>query len=91
MTTTIRQKEVSPALIEQEIEQSNVDWYELVKEARVRKFGGALPTGPMEKIDKSDIFSTRDMRWIRYLKHQVNHFCKFWLCSTGGANGMVIK
>lgn len=45
----LRQKGFPPALIEQEIEQSGVDWYELAKEARVRKFGDALPTEPKEK------------------------------------------
>ncbi|MBE5254401.1 regulatory protein RecX [Mixta mediterraneensis] len=45
----LRQKGFPPALIEQEIEQSDVDWYELAKEARVRKFGDALPTEPKEK------------------------------------------
>lgn len=45
----LRQKGFPPVLIEQEIEQSDVDWYELAKEARVRKFGDALPTDPKEK------------------------------------------
>ena len=45
----IRQKGFPPGLIEQEIEKSDVDWYELAKEARVRKFGEALPDDPKEK------------------------------------------
>lgn len=60
----IRQKGFPQELIEQEIEKSDVDWYLLAKEARARKFGDTLPADPKEKINKSDIFSTRGLRWI---------------------------
>jgi regulatory protein len=45
----LRQKGFPPALIEQGIGQSDVDWYEQAKKARVRKFGDALPIDPKEK------------------------------------------
>lgn len=45
----LRQKGFSQALIEQEIGKSEVDWFELAKEARVRKFGDAPPADPKEK------------------------------------------
>ncbi|MBB1585141.1 regulatory protein RecX [Serratia sp. OS31] len=45
----IRQKGFPAALIEQEINNSEIDWYLLAKEARVKKFGEALPSDPKEK------------------------------------------
>jgi len=45
----LRQKGFSQALIEQELEKSNIDWYALAKEARVRKFGEMLPTDTKDK------------------------------------------
>lgn len=54
----IRQKGFPPGLIEQEIEKSDVDWYELAKEARVRKFGEALPDDPKEK--------NKQIRYLQY-------------------------
>lgn len=54
----LRQKGFPRALIEQEIKHSDVDWYELAKEARVRKFGDALPTDPKEK--------NKQIRYLQY-------------------------
>ena len=45
----MRQKGFSPALIDQEIDNRDIDWYQLAKEARFRKFGDALPSEPKEK------------------------------------------
>jgi regulatory protein len=45
----MRQKGFPAVLIEQEIDKSEVDWYQLAKEARFRKFGDALPSEPKEK------------------------------------------
>lgn len=45
----MRQKGFPAALIEQEIDKSEVDWYQLAKEARTKKFGEALPADPKEK------------------------------------------
>ncbi|STW38650.1 Regulatory protein RecX [Klebsiella pneumoniae] len=45
----MRQKGFSPALIEQGIDNSDIDWYQLAKAARIKKFGEALPSEPKEK------------------------------------------
>ncbi|MCS4320791.1 regulatory protein [Serratia sp. BIGb0234] len=45
----MRQKGFPAALIEQEIDKSEVDWYQLTKETRTKKFGEALPADPKEK------------------------------------------
>lgn len=45
----MRQKGFPAALIAQEIANREIDWYQLAKEARSRKFGDALPTEPKEK------------------------------------------
>lgn len=54
----IRQKGFLQALIEQEIEKGNIDWYVLAKEARVRKFGEALPSDSKEK--------NKQIRYLQY-------------------------
>lgn len=45
----MRQKGFPAALIEQEIANREIDWYQLAKEARTRKFGDALPAELKEK------------------------------------------
>ncbi|EFE93263.1 regulatory protein RecX [Serratia odorifera DSM 4582] len=60
----MRQKGFSPALIDQEIDNREIDWYQLAKEARFRKFGDALPSEPKEKTNKSGTFSIKASRWI---------------------------
>lgn len=45
----MRQKRFPAALIEQGIDSGDIDWYQLAKEARIKKFGDALPSEPKEK------------------------------------------
>ena len=45
----LRQKGFPAPLIEQGIDNGDIDWYQLAKEARIKKFGDALPADPKEK------------------------------------------
>lgn len=45
----MRQKGFPAAQIEQGIDNGDIDWYQLAKEARIKKFGEALPSDPKEK------------------------------------------
>lgn len=60
----LRQKEFPPALIEQRIEQNDVDWYQLAKKDRVRKFDDALPTDPKEK--------NKQIRYLQYKGYAID-------------------
>lgn len=45
----MRQKGFPAGLIEQGIDNGDIDWYQLAKEARIKKFGEALPSDSKEK------------------------------------------
>ncbi|MBB1585148.1 regulatory protein RecX [Serratia sp. OS31] len=54
----MRQKGFPAALIEQGIDNGDIDWYQLAKAARIKKFGEALPSEPKEK--------NRQIRHLQY-------------------------
>jgi regulatory protein len=44
--------------IDQEIDNREIDWYQLAKEAQFRKFGDALPSEPKKK--------NKQIRYLQY-------------------------
>ncbi|MEZ8170204.1 regulatory protein RecX [Vibrio tasmaniensis 1F-187] len=57
----LRQKGLELLAIEQALEDLDVDWFELAKELRIKKFGDELPTDPKEKA--------KQIRYLQYRGH----------------------
>jgi len=59
------QRGLTDGAIDNAIEQVPVDWFELAREVRLRKFGGEIPTGFKEKA--------RQMRFLQYRGFEQDH------------------
>lgn len=60
----LRQKGFDPLVIEQELEDTDVDWFELCLKAKEKKFGNSFPQDQTEK--------TKMIRYLQYRGHSLS-------------------
>ncbi|PIE39354.1 MAG: hypothetical protein CSA53_01960 [Gammaproteobacteria bacterium] len=55
----MRQRGVSPALIERSLEQADTDWFALIQTLNARKFGSDYPKDPKDRAKRLRFFQYR--------------------------------